>query len=207
LDSLPQAVPEIFIDYVKRVYAGPSTVVRNTAEDEFIRAAGVLARTSLGTRLVPTDFSPDEAIAALGTAGLGDRATTLLDGMISGGVIERRTYGGIKVLRFGLDPVAEYLTAIHFVGELRQLGLSEMEVRVNALKETDGYPEACDGYLKAFATCYRAYSKAFSLPDMWFPWESREERPNVTSPEWHDSWQDDRRAGKRHAEQSNLTKL
>jgi hypothetical protein len=96
-----------------------------------VSAATVPATGSLGSRLVPSDFSPDEAIAALGTAGLGDRATTLLDGMLRGGVIERRAYRGIAVLRFGLDPVAEYLTAIHFVGGLRQLGLSEMESHVN----------------------------------------------------------------------------
>jgi hypothetical protein len=65
LDTLPQAVPEIFVDYLKRVYAGPSMIVRGTAEDEFIRAASVLARASLGSRLVPSDFSPDEAIVLL----------------------------------------------------------------------------------------------------------------------------------------------
>jgi hypothetical protein len=182
LDSLPEAVPEIFVDYLKRVHGGgPSTMARNTAEDEFIRAASALAQASLGTRLVPSDFCPDEAIAALGTIALGDRATTLLDGMIRGGVIERRTYGGIAVLRFGLDPVAEYLTAIHFVGKLRQLAVSEVVSHVNALKETDGYPQACDGFLKAVATCYRAYSKPFHLPGITFPWESLEESPNVTS--------------------------
>jgi hypothetical protein len=180
-DSLPQAVPEIFVDYLKRVYGAPSTIARNTAEEEFIRGASALAQASLGTRLVPSDFSIDEAIAALGTIGLGDRTTTLLDSMIRGGVIERRTYGGIAVLRFGLDPVAEYLSAIHFVSELRQLALSEMESHVDALKQTDGYPKACDGYLNAVATCYRAYSKPFRLPDMTFPWESLEESPNVTS--------------------------
>jgi hypothetical protein len=180
-DSMPQNVPEIFIDYVKRVYALPTTATRGAAEDEFIRAAGLLARVNLGDRLVPGDFSSDDAMAALGTAGLSDRASALLEKMISAGVIERRTFGGIAVLRFGLDPVAEYLTAIHFVGELRRLDLAEIETRLNVLKETDGYPEACDGYLKAVATCYRAYSKPFRLPDMTFPWEILEGPPNVAS--------------------------
>jgi hypothetical protein len=171
LDKLPQNVPEIFNDYIKRVCAGPG----NPAVDEYLRAARVMAQASLGVRLVPSDFSPDDAVSALGKAGLGDRATGLLDRMISGGVIERRTFGGIALLRFALDPVAEFLTAIHFVAELRQLGSAELEGRVNALKGTDGYPTACDGYLKAFATCYRAYRKAFRLPDRTFPWEVGEE--------------------------------
>jgi hypothetical protein len=174
LEGLPQDVPEIFVDYLKRVYAGPLIEVRGTAEEEFIRAARVVAGVSLGEGLVPSDFSFDEAKAALEAAGLSARTTSLLEALISGGVIERRTFGGIAMLRFGLDPVAEYLTAIQWVSELRQLGRAEVVVRVNALIEIEGYPRACDGYLTAFATCYRAYRGAFGLPDMAFPWEDRE---------------------------------
>jgi hypothetical protein len=181
LDSLPQAVPEIFIDYLKRVYRAPSTITHQSAEGEFIGAASVLARASLGNRLVPSDFSPDEAIAALVTTELGDRAKALLDELINGGVIERRTFGNIAILRFGLDPVAEFLTAIHFVDGLRQLQASEIESRVNALMETDGYPDACDGYLKAFATCYRVYRRAFRLPETTFPWEVCEQSGHFTA--------------------------
>src|SRR5438045_4942321 len=43
LEGLPQDVPEIFIDYLRRVYAGPLIEGRGTAEDEFIRAAKVAA--------------------------------------------------------------------------------------------------------------------------------------------------------------------
>jgi hypothetical protein len=171
LEGLPQDVPEIFVDYLKRVYAGPSIEVRVAAEEEFIRAARVLAGVSLGKRLVPSDFSSDEAKAALEEASPSGRATALLDALMSGGVVERRTFGGIAVLRFGLDPVAEYLTAIESVSGLRRLGLEEVMARVDALAEIQGYPKACDGYLRAFATCYRAYSGAFGLFDMVFPWE------------------------------------
>jgi hypothetical protein len=175
LEGLPQDVPEIFIDYLKRGYASPSIEARGAAEDEFIRAARVVARVSLGARLVPSDFSADEAKAALEAAGLSARAIPLLEALISGGVIERRTFGGIAILRFGLDPVAEYLTAIQSVSDLRQVGHATVETHINALMEIEGYPRACDGYLKAFATCYRAYSRAFGLPDMAFPWEVQAE--------------------------------
>jgi N-acetylglutamate synthase-like GNAT family acetyltransferase len=180
LEGLPQDVPEIFVDYLKRVYVNPSIEARGTAEDEFIRAARVVARVSLGGRLVPGDFSPDQAKAALETAGLSPHATALLEALISGGVIERRTFGGIAVLRFGLDPVAEYLAAIQSVSDLRQLGRAAVATHINALMEIEGYPRACDGYLKAFATCYRAYRGAFGLPEMAFSWEVQEESPTNT---------------------------
>jgi len=179
LEGLPQDVPEIFVDYLKRVYASPSIAARGAEEDEFIRAARVMARVSLAARLVPSDFSPDEAKAALEAAGLSARATPLFEALISGGVIERRTFGGIAVLRFRLDPVAEYLTAIQAVSDLRQLGRAAAGTQINALMETEGYPWACDGYLKAFATCYRAYRGAFGLPDTAFPWEVQDESPTL----------------------------
>ncbi len=179
LEGLPQDVPEIFVDYLKRIYAGPSIEAHGTAEDEFTRAARVMARASLRARLVPSDFSPDEAKAALEAGGLSARASPLLEALISGGVIERRTFGGIAVLRFGLDPVAEYLTAIQSVSDLRQLRPADVPLRVKDIEGTEGYPQACDGYLRAFSTCYRAYRGAFGLPDMALPWEIPEEPPDL----------------------------
>jgi len=129
LDSLPQDVPEIFVGYLRRVLADPMAEVRGTAEDEFIRAARVVARASLGARIVPGDV----ATTALETADLRARTTDLLDALTSGGVIEHRTLGGISILRFALDPVAEYLTAIQAVTDLRQLGRAEILLRITGL--------------------------------------------------------------------------
>jgi hypothetical protein len=181
LDSLPQDVPEIFIDYLKRIYTKPSIATRNSREDEFIRAARAVARVSLGPSLVPGDFLIDEAKAALEAAELSDNATDLLDALIGGGVIERRTFGGIVILRFELDPVAEYLTAIQSISDLRHHKREEITLQVDELTEVEGYPKACDGYLKAFATCYRAYSRAFGLPDIGLPWEVQEKLPPLAS--------------------------
>jgi hypothetical protein len=55
--------------------------------------------------------------------------------MIGSRVIESQTSGPSRlehrgVTLLGSIPVAEYLTEIHFVGELRQLALSQMESRV-----------------------------------------------------------------------------
>ena len=91
---------------------------------------------------MPSDFTPDESKAALEAIGLSARATALLEALMSGGVIDRRTFGGVPVLRFGLDPVAEYLTAIQSVSDLRQLGRADVELQVNALVGTEGYPRA-----------------------------------------------------------------
>ena len=46
-----------------------------------------------------------------------------------------------------------------------------------ALMKIEGYPRGFEGYLVAFATCYRAYKRDFSLAEMQFPWETVAEPP------------------------------
>ncbi len=77
LDDLPQDVPDIFLDYLKRIQAGPGTAPSSAAQDQFVDAALVLAELSLGARRVPNDFSIDEARTAL-----GEHATAQLETMI-----------------------------------------------------------------------------------------------------------------------------
>jgi hypothetical protein len=47
--------------------------------------------------------------------------------------------------------------------------------------QVNGYPRALEGYLVALATCYRAYKRDFSLPDLQFPWEKVVEQPPAAS--------------------------
>jgi hypothetical protein len=125
LDSLPQDVPEVFLDFLKGVHPETAGEPGSLGEVEFIRAATELAKTCLGERMVSYDFSYVEAKKALDDIvelkGLPDRAPELLDALISSGIIERRIVGVESILRFALDPVAEYLAAIDAVTELRSL--------------------------------------------------------------------------------------
>ena len=107
LDGMPHAVPEIFVDYLRRVNAGRpgEAALPRTASSP--RAAQCLAAVSLGSNYVPGDFMPADALAALKEAGFSESAPVLLDRLVAGGVIERRLPGGVPVLRFGLDPAAE----------------------------------------------------------------------------------------------------
>ena len=171
LDTMPQDVPEIFIDYLRRVDAARRDGAAVVGEDRFVAAAQILAETSLGTNLVPGDVTPDEAVQALAKAGFADDAAALLDRLVLGGIIEKREPGGIAILRFGLDPVAEYLAAIRGVAALRRKGPAEVAGAVAAFTQAVPAPAACEGYLRAFATCYRAYRPTFRLPEVAFSWE------------------------------------
>src|SRR5271166_1168112 len=179
LDDMPHAVPEIFVDYLRRVKAG-RTGEAGVTEDTFIAAAQCLAAVSLGSNYVPGDFMPTDAIAALKEAGFSESAAALLDRLVASGVIERRLPGGIPVLRFSLDPAAEYLAAIRQIFILRQGGASAFEGHFAKLREIDGFPTLIGGYLAAFATCYRAYKSELRLPEISFP-RVGEAEPSATA--------------------------
>ena len=74
-------------------------------------------------------------------------------------------------LRFSLDPAAEHLAAIRQLFKMKRASTEDWTKYLVALMQVNGYPRALEGYLVAFATCYRAYKRDFSLPEMQFPWE------------------------------------
>lgn len=173
LDDMPQAIPEVFVDYLQRLNAGPAYDGRGFSNDVFIAAAQVLAELAVGSNLVPSDFSPSEAHEALKRQNLGDFA--LIDRLVSSTVLEQRRIGGIPILRFGLDPVAENLAAIRAVLSLRATNAAAAQRLLVTILGAPGYPGECEGYLRAFASCYRAYQRDVGLPELSFPWEEREE--------------------------------
>jgi hypothetical protein len=165
-------VPEVFIDYLRGLNASPNPDAP-VADDAFIRAAQTVATVSLGKNLVPQDFTPQEATEALKKDEAADQASVLLSRLIASGVIERRTPAGHVILRFNLDPAAEYLAAIRRLADMRTKRASpkEWQSYFSVLGRTEGYPSDPEEYLTALSTCYRAYKRAFSLPDVIFPWE------------------------------------
>lgn len=69
--------------------------------------------------------------------------------LIYAGPAERRLPGGVPVLRFSLDPAAEYLAAIRLIFLLRQGAAPAFEDYFVKLRNIDGYPTLFEGYLAA----------------------------------------------------------
>src|SRR5271166_6307230 len=181
LHDMPRAVPDVFIDYLRRLNSGDDLEGTSAQDEAFIAAGQVLAEVSLGATLIPGDFAPQQALEALGKANPAGQNEFLLARLVASGLIERRLLGGIPFLRFSLDPVAEYLAAIRKLFELRQGGRSAVDQYAAELSRIESYPRACDGYLTAFATCYRVYHGLLGLPEMDLPWERPSFRPAASA--------------------------
>jgi hypothetical protein len=171
---MPEAIPEVFIDYLRRLNTGAEKTGA-LPDDKFIGAAQELAPVSLGMDLIPKDFLPDAAIAALANGSVDGDSRALLERLIQSGVIEKRAPGGYILLRFSLDPAAEHLAAIRQLFKMKGRSLKEWQVYLSGIEQTKGYPTGPEGFLVALATCYRTFKVDFSLPDLPFPWE--EKRP------------------------------
>jgi hypothetical protein len=169
--DLPDLIPEVFLDYVRRLNPEIGPVESLTPHDLAVEAACILATASLGIDWVPADFNRSDAIRVLATRGHPEVAERVLARLVANGVIESRRVAVTEVLRFALDPAAEELASIDTV---RRCGadMDLWQAHLNDLVQVRGYPDRCEGYLQALGVCYRAYRQPLRLPDLNLPWEN-----------------------------------
>ncbi|MBV9992523.1 MAG: NACHT domain-containing protein [Alphaproteobacteria bacterium] len=126
----------------------PGGVLNQTSGEQVVRIATALARLSLGSNFVPTEF--DRTAAAEGLAPLkygADEADKVVEALLEANLLIGRLTGAGALLRFQLDPVAEYLVAAYTV---RTLGgnFDEWRKHVAGLAGDGGRSKA-GGYLAA----------------------------------------------------------
>ncbi|MBR0689855.1 hypothetical protein JQ594_28355 [Bradyrhizobium manausense] len=167
-------MPEIFVDYLRRLNTTTGTYVQKVPDPAFVEAAQIAATVSLGKKFVPGDFLASEVLEVLSKEGFESQAQLLLDQLVGAGVIERRAPGGYVLLRFSLDPAAEYLAAIRQIIKLRSADSKRWRGYLATLRKVDGYPSAIEGYLNAFANCYGSLRQELQLLEVSFPWEEDE---------------------------------
>jgi hypothetical protein len=81
-DDMPEVVPEVFVDYLRRLNSGVAKPDGPVSDELFIRAAQTIAAVSLGKNLIPQDFSPEDAADALKRDGANNQESALLSRLI-----------------------------------------------------------------------------------------------------------------------------
>jgi hypothetical protein len=159
LSDLPLSVPETFLDYLARVDSAGKNL--KSVDPEMLKAARELANCSLDSTYTPRDFFREDAEQRLTEAGIN---TTLIDRLISNTVLEEYQPGGIRILRFTLDPLAEYLTALYLLNKFRANEV-QWNVWLKTIRHTGGFPSSMRGFLVALEVCAKTYSAQFNPPD------------------------------------------
>jgi photosystem II stability/assembly factor-like uncharacterized protein len=186
IDRLPASVPEVVLDYLRRTNPQDPQTPNYVRSNLIVEAARLLGWCSLGdvhlshppppNGLVPGDFYRDTAGKKLADHGFTATSELVIDRLIANGVLEEITPGGIRVLRFSLDPLAEYLAALHLIDILRA-NASGWRKWLAYIETIEGYPPRIRGFLLALEDSITAYRKELAIPVTELPWGDRLLRP------------------------------
>jgi hypothetical protein len=168
LDTLPTSVPETFLAYLRRVNPQDTETPGYVANERMIHAARVLGWCSVQEHYIPRDFRREVGMAALKTAECWDDRADVIARLVANGVLEQRDIGGNQFLRFGLDPLAEYLAALHIVLQCKDDASAWQEWlhRLQLVPQR----EEIRGFLVALEDCITTYRRKIGIPDLRLPW-------------------------------------
>jgi photosystem II stability/assembly factor-like uncharacterized protein len=185
IDILPASIPEVVLDYLRRTNPQDPATPNFVPDDAIIDAARVLGWCSLGdpglgkqppaNALVPGDFYRDGAREALAARRLAREPDPLIDRLIANGVLRETEPAGTKILRFSLDPIAEYLAALHLIDLLRDAE-PQWRLWLSHIETVDGFPQRVCGFLLALEDGIAAYRRPFAIPAIDLPWDDCRER-------------------------------
>jgi hypothetical protein len=113
IDNLPNSIPEVYFDYLRRVNPSGDGIANQVPDDEMMRAAEVLGELCLGKDFVPREFTRSNARLVLAQEGwVYPGPLDPIQRLVDNGVLVERVSGTDTFLRFLLDPLAEFLGAM-----------------------------------------------------------------------------------------------
>jgi hypothetical protein len=112
LDELPKSLPDVYANYLRRINPQIPGLRDVMGDEEMLRAAKALAELSLRPNYIPKEFTRERGLEHLRTE-LPDLPAGVdpIRRLIDNGALRLRTVGATTLLRFALDPVAEFLAA------------------------------------------------------------------------------------------------
>jgi len=163
IENLPGSIPEVFFDYLNRVNPGQSAP-NGMNERELRQSAELVARESLADNFLPQDILEQKVVEILKAKGLHTATCDPVTRLKDNGILEERYYAGERFLRFTLDPLAEYLTAINYAKELGNdcVKWREFYIKIEALGD------GATGFYRALRIVHGSFAQQYG----WCPQKS-----------------------------------
>ena len=167
VEELPATVPDAYFAYLRQVNPSGASVPNAMSDEDMLRAAKILARLATEKAFVPREFALSRARMELAARGWtrpegADPVRRLTDN----GVLQTREAGADHLLRFVLDPVAEFLAAMSWAEEC---GTSAAAWE-NLFRRVDAQSSYHGGFETALMMICRAYGA-------YYGWGCNVERP------------------------------
>jgi hypothetical protein len=141
LERLPTSVPETYFAYVEGLFK---------SRDDLISAAYDLGRLALEDRAAPGQLSR-RAVKERSPEGTPLNLNETYRRMVDGGLLQAEPAGDDLLLRFSLDPVAEYLAAFRYA----QACGSDLQKWQTLIDSATA--KGAEGLIVALENVYRAY--------------------------------------------------
>jgi hypothetical protein len=162
LDMLPTSVPYVYFAYLRDTNPKGEGVVNQLTDEATRNAAEALGKESLGDNFVPRDFSKTKARSIL--SQMGSNESEKLDPirrLIDNQVLMAKQAATGELLRFVLDPIAEYVAASSYAQEFGNDPAKWKEL-INKVREKG---TTAAGFLTALELVWRADRQSFGWPE------------------------------------------
>lgn len=152
LDNLPPSIPEVYFEFLRSV-----NPPGGMTDSDMLRACEVLAELALMKGFVPHEILRSEAHEALAAAEWKEpgQPDSILRRLRDNGVLQETNVGTEVLLRFTLDPVAEFLAAS---AHAKRCGESISAWKTLVLKIDQAGPQA-SGFRLALRLVCEAYGQ------------------------------------------------
>lgn len=157
--ELPRNLPDLMLGYIKRL--NDQVQADKQEIDSVVSSAKIIAWECLKQTCRPITVKRTDALQALGDQSFSEVLLKYIEKRLQ--LIQ--TTGPIsELVRFSLDPLAEYLAALYLVERCgkREYLWKEFFERV---KEQPGAPKSVEGFLLAVGDCCTEKGNEYSLPD------------------------------------------
>jgi photosystem II stability/assembly factor-like uncharacterized protein len=158
LDEMPPSIPELFVAYLKAVHrsARPSGL----SNERMLTGAQEIAAEMLKERYVPKEVPKTRLEQRLSKFDWFSNECDPIQALLSSGVLTARDVGAESLVRFTLDPVAEFFAAKAYGDHC-----GSDKSRWNELKENVRKHSGAEGFLNALELTSATYGCVLGWPE------------------------------------------
>ncbi len=177
LDDLPGSIPDLHFAYLRHVNPQDLGAANRLSNEAMLRAAESLGVLSLGDDFVPKEFLKSKARTTLGDLDRDDPSKLdPIARLIENGVLREDEMGTDSLLRFTLDPTAEFLAASALAKECS----TDIAKWKALLADLHGRGNETQEFQLALQLTHQAYSIRFRWPSIdGLPCEGEQDSPKT----------------------------
>jgi hypothetical protein len=162
LDTLPESIPETYYEFLRAVNPQGHDAENYLTNEDMFRAAELLGKLSLGQDFVPKEFAKSKARDLLKSQAASFGQNDPIKRLTDNNVLREAQAGSDMLLRFVLDPIAEFLAAMAWA---KECGTDESQW-TELCHRVNGQSQPAPEFRQVLRIVWRTYGDRFGWPDV-----------------------------------------